>query len=322
MRARRRQRQRGFTLIELMISLVLFSLVVAGMLSVAVSMSSGFREQQMAVETESSARSSMDFIAEALRGASPGVPISNIQHVNTCATGAFSITNSATAPDQLTMVFASGAVVTSLRTAYQAGTTAITVTDATQLAIGDTLLVTDLDQGHLMQVVSVNAGTGFVGLAAQSCGTLALPVAGYTPGSLVIRVLRATLSVGLIDGIPTLLMDPDAEGPATAEPLAEGVEDMQIAVGIDGNGDGTISELGGVAGDDEWIFNVAGEVQPAGVVRGVRITLIARATNPVVGNTTYKRPGSEDRPIAGVTDAFRRRALTSMIEVRNLGGSP
>jgi prepilin-type N-terminal cleavage/methylation domain-containing protein len=41
----KRSAQAGFTLIELMISLVLFSFVIAGVLAVAVSMSQGFRER-------------------------------------------------------------------------------------------------------------------------------------------------------------------------------------------------------------------------------------------------------------------------------------
>ena len=45
-RRRGRRSQRGFTLIELMISLVLFSFAVAGVLSVAVSLANGLREHR------------------------------------------------------------------------------------------------------------------------------------------------------------------------------------------------------------------------------------------------------------------------------------
>jgi len=60
-----------------------------------------------------------------------------------------------------------------------------------------------------------------------------------------------------------------------------------------------------------------------GQIRAVRVTLIARAPNqlqPLVA--TYQRPGAEDRPAAVTFDTYRRRVLTSTIEVRNLGGSP
>jgi len=310
----------GFTLIELMIALVLFALVVAGMLQVAATMAAGFNEQQQTVTAEGSVRGAMEYVSEALRGVSPGVPVANIQHVNTCATGALSVTNRNNAPDDFTAVFASGSV-TSTRTVYTTGTTSITVTDASQLAIGDTVLVTNLDQGHLAKISTVNAGTGVIGLAAQTCASLALPTGGYAPGSLVLRATRATFSVGTVDSMPTLMLDPDAEGPALAEPFAEGVEDLQIALGIDANADGSLTELGAAANDDEWSFNSAGETQLAGSLRAVRVTFVAR-TSGKRSTDVYLRPAAEDRPVATAPDGYRRRTLTSMIEVRNLGGSP
>ncbi len=66
-----RREQAGFTLVELMISLVLFSFAVAGVLAVAVSMSQGFREQRAAVEAEGAVRVPLDFIGDAIRQSSP-----------------------------------------------------------------------------------------------------------------------------------------------------------------------------------------------------------------------------------------------------------
>ena len=326
----RRRRQRGFTLIELMIALVLFALVAAGMMSVAVSMASGAREQELNIATESSARAAMDFMTTAIRGAIPGVPFANIRDANTdpCPAAGIVITNNAapvspltTSSDQLTMVFAIGSVVTSLRSVYDAGTTSVTVTDASQFSAGDGVLITNLDQGHLVRITGVAGNT--LTLANQVCSTLALPSGGYPPGALVVRALRATLSIGAIDGIPTLMMDPDAEGPLAAEPLAEGIEDMQVAVGVDNNGDGALTELGSIANDDEWLFNVAGESLPVGsTINAIRITLVARATKAVVGNPAYLLPAVEDRVAGTAPDAFRRRVLTSTVEIRNHGGSP
>ena len=314
--------ERGFTLVELMMSLVLFGLVVAGLLSVAGTMAVGFRAQRSTLSTEDSARTAIELLADALRGASPGVPVANIQHVNTCATGALSVVNSSTAPDQLTAVFASGAVVTSLRTPYGAGTTGVTVADATQLAAGDTVLITDLDRGHLATIQSVNSTSGAVGLVPQSCSSLDLPTGGYAAGSLVIRALRATFSVAEIDGVPTLMMDRDAEGPETAEPFADGIEDLQVALGVDADNDGALAEGGAAANDDEWNFNVAGETLQAGPVRAIRVTVVARASKPVVGTPAFYRPYAEDRAGTTQPDGFRRRSTRTTIEIRNLGGSP
>jgi prepilin-type N-terminal cleavage/methylation domain-containing protein len=314
-----RTSQKGFTLVELMISLVLFSVAIAGVLSVAVTMTQGFREQRQVIATESSVRAPLEFIADAIRNASPAVPSGDIQDVKNCVTGAIAVVNNTNAPDQLDIVYASGSVVTSLRTIYDSTTNlAITVTDASQLAVGDTLLITNMTKGHLVDVTAVNTATGVLALTAPGC-TPALPVGGYPPGSLVIRALRARFTVDVTgaatDGVPTLMMDPDADGPASAEPLAENVEDMQIAVGVD-------VDLNKGIDAGEWEYS-SGVGALAGAIRAMRITLVARAPNQLQGGTaSFYRPAAEDRPIASTADSYRRRVLSTTVEIRNLGGSP
>lgn len=335
-RRRRRRGQAGFTLIELMISLVLFSFAVAGVLAVAVSMVNGFREQRLAFLTEGAARSAMNYMADVLRGSSPGVPLGDISNTVqgispfTCADsdGALKVVNNTGAPDELYAVFASGSVVTTSVTPYDSGDTAMDLIDGSEIGVGDTLLVTNYTKGHLLTVTgkpSVNQ----VQLASVTCstGTSAFPTGDYPAGSVIVRAMRAHFYIaddGTLPTIPTLYMDPDAEGPLDGEPLAEGIEDMQIAIAIDQDGNG-ITDLGDTT--DEWIYNAAGDAVPAaplpvGTIRALRITLIARAAGQVTGVGTFFRPAAEDHAAGTVPDAYRRRVLTSVIEVRNLGGSP
>src|SRR6185503_11266134 len=94
--------------------------------------------------------------------------------------------------------------------------------------------------------------------------------------ALVIRVLRARFYIGTFDGIsPVLLLDPDGPaGPAGAEPLADYVEDFQVAVAIDEDADGLVDV-------DEWGFSgVVGTIDPFTVGKNLlamRLTLVARA---------------------------------------------
>ena len=84
--------ERGFTLVELMIALVLFSFAVAGVLSVAVSITRGYREQRQAINAEAAVRAPIDFLADALRQASPGVSDpSKITDYHTCKAGAITV---------------------------------------------------------------------------------------------------------------------------------------------------------------------------------------------------------------------------------------
>jgi prepilin-type N-terminal cleavage/methylation domain-containing protein len=312
--------QRGFTLVELMISLVLFSLAVTGVLSVAISFSNGLREQRATVGAEAAARLTLVSLTDALRQVSPGVSSGAIQDAATCTTGALTVTNSATAPDVLDIIHGTGGLVTSTQSAYLPGTTSLRVTDASQLAANDHVVITNGSQGHLVKITAIDGTT--LTLAAQ-CSAISLPPAGYPVASMVIRARHATFSIGSVGGVPTLMMDGDATGAATAEPFAEGIEDLQLAIGVDAGGDGALTEVGTAPGDDEWQGNVAGDAALVGDVRAVRLTIVSRATKALSGPAaSFARPAAEDRPAGATFDAFRRRVLRSTIETRNLSGSP
>lgn len=312
--------QRGFTLVELMISLVLFSLAVTGVLGVAVSFSNGLREQRAALGADAAVRMTMVAISDALRQASPGVPSGTIQDAGTCTTGALTVTNSASAADTLDVIHGSGGVVTSTRSTYTTGTTTVTVTDASQLAAGDDVVISNWSQGHMVRIAAISGATLTL---VRQCGAISLPAGGYPVGSLVIRARHSTFAIGAVDGIPTMMLNGNAIEAGASEPFAEGVEDVQIALGIDANGDGAITEVGTAAGDDEWQGNAAGDAALVGPIRAIRVTLVARAARPLAGPAApFNLPAAEDRPAGTAFDAYRRRVLRSVVETRNLSGSP
>jgi prepilin-type N-terminal cleavage/methylation domain-containing protein len=322
--------QRGFTLIELMVSLVLFSVAVAGVLSVAVTMSSAFRDQRALVQTESSARSPMDFMADILRNASPGVQ-SGIITDGTAVGGsticntpqAIIVTNNVTsgsniAPnsDTIELIYASGG--------------SLAVTDSSGFAPGDYAIITDTNFGILVKIQNVS--TGLLTFYAPTC-TTNTPVGGYAQGSLVIRAMHAKFYIdpnpdNSTPPIPNLmaLLDPNSAGGGSAQPVTDGIEDMQVAVAIDRNSTPGIQEVGLIPDDDDWVFNVAGEALPTWpyAIRSIRLTLVARAVNVnQVGTAvlSFARPAAEDH-VSGGSDNIRRRELQSSVEIRNLQGSP
>jgi len=337
--------QRGFTLIELMVSLVLFAVVTAGLLSVAVTMANGYSDQEVTVDTETSSRASIDFISDALRGASPGVPLNTIINLDkaSCDVGAISVENNipslnptvyGNTSDKLTMVYASGSVVTTLASAYT-GPGTVTVVDGSQFAVDDFVVITNLDTGHLMHVSAVLGNQ--LTFDSNLCLTPNLPVGGYAVGSLVVRAQRASFFIDAIDGVPVLMMDADADGARFApEPIAEGIEDLEVALGVDSNADGKLTNTAGTASEDnttvngdEWIGNFAGELPasptvfvPTTSLRAVRISLVARTAREYTGVNTFNLGALEDRAANAGTDNYRRRALSTIVEIRNLGGSP
>ncbi len=307
-------------------ALLLFSFAVAGVLSVAVTMANGFREQRQALAVETAVRGPMDYLADALRLASPSVPSGQVQDAYTCAIGAIVVTDSTTAPDMLDVVYANGGSLSSLTQLWDGAAATIVINDdsgqATQFFVGDTLLISNFAQGTMVHVLAVGPPVGTnvtITIDAPSC-LPNIPAGGYSTGSLVLRVLHAQFFVGLVDNIPTLMIDPDATGPLPPEPLAENIEDMQIALGVDANGNDEVEPT-------EWLYSAAAPgPNPIGLqtpIRGVRITLTSRSTSLLSGGTAGVSftPAAEDRA-AGLIDAYRRRVLTSTIEIRNLSGSP
>jgi prepilin-type N-terminal cleavage/methylation domain-containing protein len=331
-RSARSRRQAGFTLIELMVSLVMFSFAIAGVLGIAVSLTAGYREQRQAINAESSVRVPMDFMADALRQASPAVPVSAAGSMidasgTSCVDGAITVTNSSTGPDRLDVIYASGAIVTTTRTVVDATSTTVTVTDPSQLAQDDYVVISDTGHGVLYKIAGVNAGTGVVTFASL-CASPVLPwTTDFPTGSIVVRAQHAEFYVDAVDGIPTLMMDPDGPaGTLDGEPLAEGVEDFQVALGVDKDANLSIgTENTGTADADEWVGNHSGDtpyVVGTGTVRAVRITIVSRAPTPVQGTAnTFARPAAEDRA-AGSADKYRRRVLHTTVEVRNVESSP
>ena len=70
-------------------------------------------------------------------------------------------------------------------------------------------------------------------------------------------------------------------------------------------------------------FRVGARALVPGTLHAIRVTLIARTTSGLVGNAkVFSRPGAEDRPASVTLDAYRRRLMRSIVEIRNLAGSP
>jgi type II secretory pathway pseudopilin PulG len=320
-RARRRA-MAGFTMVELLISLVLVAVVVGMMMQVAVVMLSGFKEQREALELSRNARAGMEMLTESVRNASPGVKSGNIRDSVSCnPVPSIEVTNYDNQPDEIELMYASGGLVTSVRNDVTSSTTTLTVVNASGIVPGDSVIVTDLNEGRLLPVLNVGAPGVTTDLTTQTdrcSGTEAMPTEGFPAGSLVVRARFARLAVEVdTDGVPMLTVDPDGDGSLPSEILAEGVEDMQIAVGVDLDGDGAILDLGD--NTDEWFYNAPGDAAPppitAGQWRALRVTITARDR---LGRGSSARPAAEDRA-AGSTDTHRRRTLRTQIDIRNLG---
>jgi prepilin-type N-terminal cleavage/methylation domain-containing protein len=325
----RRSVEAGFTLIEMMIAVMLFAVVIGVALQVALTVTQGFQTTREAQAAERGARGSLEYISDVVRASSTGAPGADLRDASACTpAAAIAVENHTDAPDVVTVVYALPGTLTSLRSAFAGNAGSFDVLDATGLTAGDSVIVSDGTTGRLVKVVTLSSPSGpaTIGTVApvSSCPAVSWPASGYGVGALVLRGRVARFYVAAAsDGTPMLWMDPDGDGPAAPEPLAEGVEDLQIAVGIDLNGDGVITDNASTT--DEWFYNAPGDPPPPDPSvtpwTALRISLVARTIGDRGTVAQSARPALEDRP-AGAPDIYRRRLMSSVVEIRNLEVNP
>lgn len=92
--------------------------------------------------------------------------------------------------------------------------------------------------------------------------------------------------------------------------IAENIEDLQFAFGLDTNDDGSV---------DSWTNNADLNNTQKLQVRLVRTTVLGRSSKEIFGTNTSNRPAIEDHAASATEDRFKRRSLELTVKVRNLG---
>ena len=92
--------------------------------------------------------------------------------------------------------------------------------------------------------------------------------------------------------------------------IAENIEDLQFAFGLDTNDDGSV---------DSWINSADLNDTQKLQVRMVRINILGRSSKEIFGTNTSIRPQIEDHAASATTDRYKRRHLELTVKVRNLG---
>jgi prepilin-type N-terminal cleavage/methylation domain-containing protein len=309
-----RRDERGFTLIELMVATVLLTLVTGMTMQLAFTMVEGFRTQRSALAIERNARGAIDLLATAARAASTGVVTGDLRDTSGCTDvlGVDTV-NAADGPDRLRVIYGLPGTLTSITGTVTASTSQFDVIDATGIAGGDQLIITTGEVGRVFPVDAIVGSR--ISTSNGACSGMTIP--DFPAGSLVLRARVAELYVAnAIDGTPLLMLDPDGAGDREPEPIAEGIEDLQIAIGVDADGDGVLVDADDAT--DEWHYNAEDDLPPPAITggkwRAIRITVVAR--DLATGVATSTRPRAEDHP-AGTLDDHRRRVLSTTVEIRN-----
>jgi prepilin-type N-terminal cleavage/methylation domain-containing protein len=130
-------------------------------------------------------------------------------------------------------------------------------------------------------------------------------------------------------GTTTPYVSPDNPGEDNLrQDIADGVVDLQMALGFDVNGDGDVVERLDRPGEDEWQGNAAGEAALGGGFKDLRISTLVRTNRP---DNTYEAPvlprvedhvysltDAQDRINGTTARKYRRRLLQTIVNLRNL----
>lgn len=331
---------RGFTLVELMVSVGIFAVVTLAAFAVLTSSQKTSVTMDQTVQIQQNVRMALDLMARDIRMTGYGYPAAGAlggcaQHMNAVDSTVVSDSISVMTMDQ--QIGTLGAAFTANNTITLAGAL------PSDMAVGQVISVDGIFTGTV-----ANFSTGAKTITLFQTGTV-IPLNVIAPANFqttapVVRLACVTYTV--TDGTVT----PPYQLMRNGVALVDGIESIQLAYGIDADGDGRIDDqLGGQANVMDCLDFIpnntpcmqGGTALAAGLVpvlpptvnatpttvRLARITVVGRAVPPAnvnVANSTWYDENyqgnsavqAENQAIAG-TPGIRRRALTRVIGLRD-----
>jgi len=111
--------------------------------------------------------------------------------------------------------------------------------------------------------------------------------------------------------------------------VADAIVDLQVALGIDTNGDGVITGAPTPTAADEWLYNDPADGLLVGTLKYVRVSTVARTLRPDSGYNApplspledhdYDNPPNALNAVGGADRHYRRRVLQTLVDLRNVG---
>jgi len=294
---KRTHEQKGFTLVELMVVVAIFFFILAGVFTAYISQHRASVIQAQVTDTQQNARIAMDFLSKEIRMAGFGKPAGAVNGFSNTITPA--INNDATngnnvlnGTDQITVVTGYRQEST-LQSAASADSTTVTLVanaDQFNTTTKSFVCIDGVGQIDNYQVTGIAGNVLSVSPALHRT---------YQTDAPVLLVKAITYSV---NDARALTRNENTGG--GAQTLATNVEDLQFAYQL---------------ADDTWSNAPASPED----IRAVRINVLARTPfedhSPGQAGTIGQRLDIEDHDVDNATDGFRRRLLTSVVGVRNLG---
>ena len=326
------ERQRGMSLVELMVGMTLGLLILLGLTSLFVQSKRSFKQDELTARLQEDARFAMSelrhdigmagFWANALDGSiiteigSVGAAAGAAAQLYTYTTP-LTVADNAAAADTLLgqslddLVAGTDAIATSKVEGFPAATAPTDGTGSTTDANVNAARATILAAAGGIPYLQTNGVVAVMTTATDAPATAAATLVPaefnywrYDPEIYWIRDYAITAG----DGIPTLVRKYLQAGAIVTESIALGVEDMQIEYGIDTNTDGFA---------DRYLSDpTAAQMQQ---VTTCRIYLLMRSTEADENYSNVRTYTYSNSPLSPYTpgDKFYRRTFSTTVKVRN-----
>ena len=327
------RRQRGVTLVELMVALALGLLITVAMLKVYVDASRMYRFNEGLARVQENGRFALEFIRRDARvagfwGCYSDAPLTNQISATSdawldVAAGHITGTNDdgLNSADSITFRSATGSG-TLVNTTMTAASDSVSVDSVATITSGMAALISDCDNGDIFQVTGIS-GTSVAHAAGTNTNTSANLSKTYASGSRVYQAQQSTFCIALgADPLqPSLrrLTNPTSGQTCASngDELIEGVENMQILYGEDTDADSEGANGDGTANRYVPIGTASLDIDR---VVSVRLSLLARSLNNNLTTepSPYTFNGTAVTP--GATDKYLRKVFTTTITLRNKAG--
>lgn len=350
-----RPRERGFSLIEMLIAVFMSSILIMAVFHVNATFQTALTRQDEISRMQQSMKIVRTLLDRRLRAAGSGITVGNV--VSGCGgnhqVGPFVLHNKNTFgvadtveggadddPDWFEVMSADISLNGRITQRGPIMGNSHEVDDHTKFKDGDIVGIKTQHGMCLLMVTKQQPSPGKILFGTQGSGPSAmancynnpqenkacednvLQEHFLNPGEEVINFGSGTFALRIDTSVPDqpvlMMATGTAGGVATQyawQPLASNVEDMQIAAHVDTS----------VPPDDYgdlWVSSRDLTTAELNKVRAVRISLVFRSTTPVTGFALGRRPALEDRAVAPSSDGYVRRVLSMVVKLRNRPEEP
>lgn len=335
-----RARQRGLSLIELIIAMALGLVITAGLAYTFLAGRQSYRMQDNLSRIQENARAALDTMAQDLRmagfigcaGLGASSPyVTPAVRAQTPPVASFTLANAMTGFESgtgwnnttgITQVAGSDVLTLQRASGNGAYLSSAMASSSGSIAIGDNpdgfatnhvLMISDCGSADLFRASGVaDTSPGATINHASSHNTSNSLSKAYGVNARVMGYQSSTYFIGTsAAGAPTLYRVPwSGNAMGTPEELAEYVEDMQMTYGVDTDADGTVNQ-----------YQAANAVTDWSLVKTVRIRMLVGSPEDRVTDTTSThatlRDADNDAVADTATDRRLHRAFAMTVSLRN-----